>query len=106
MSANSFRSSLNGFNRKDVISYIFVLSKRLEKAVSDYNELKAKYEKQAGEENIDVVDCSSVNSSLAEKISSLESEIASLKAENEELKEKLRVQEESQGEATLPNHLL
>ena len=93
MSSNSFRRSFRGFNRKDVINYISVLSKRLEQSVSDYNKLKTKYDELAGKEVEDT-------QSLKTKIASLEEENAALKAENENL------QKAPQDTSALPNHLL
>ena len=53
MSSKAFRRSLSGFNRKDVIEYIAVLSKRLDASASEYAELKKKYDELAGKDIVD-----------------------------------------------------
>ncbi len=80
MSSNAFRRSLSGFNRKDVVEYIAVLSKRLDSSASKYNELKKKYDELA---NKDIVDTDVLNA-----------KISSLKSENDELRKALSELEE------------
>lgn len=80
MSSNAFRRSLSGFNRKDVVEYIAILSKRLDALSNDYVQLKEKYD-------------TLVNKDIADT-HALTAKIASLKAENDELRKTLSELEE------------
>jgi len=77
MSSNAFRRSLSGFNRKDVVEYIAVLSKRLESLSGEYAQLKEKYDLLAKQD-----------------VEALNAKISSLRAENDELRKALSELEE------------
>lgn len=77
MSSNAFRRSLSGFNRKDVVEYIAVLSKRLDSLSGEYAQLKEKYDLLS-----------------KQNTEALNAKISSLRAENDELRKALSELEE------------
>lgn len=107
----SFRSSFNGFNREDVVSYISGLMERLRTAEKTNAELQTALEEEAGnrddlmQERIfltqDIAELKEKNAALEQSEAELTEQCAALERRCEELEKAFKINENKLGAAML-----